>query len=74
MRIPRMGDFLAARRFFERVRAGERGVDGSHFALRWGEHTVIGVILLVRKPMLQMGLLEDARTWPAELSLIGLGG
>jgi hypothetical protein len=48
-------------------------VEGSSFALRWGEHTVVGGIILVRKPMLQMGLLSDTAAFPAELSLMGIG-
>ena len=74
-RIPQPIDLLRARRFLESARSGQRGLssDGMFFALNWNERTVMGAIILVRRPMLQMGLLEDA-LWPVELSLMGLGG
>src|SRR5947209_590635 len=76
-RIPQVLDILRARRFLERVRAGHRGLsdDGAFFALSWNERTVVGTIILIRGPMLQMGLLEDADS-PPELAfpLMGLGG
>ncbi len=74
--IPTLRDSLEARRFLAQVQAGTRGLsrDGRMFALAWNGHVVVGAIWLLRKPLLMIGLLDDAeKSWPDSLLLAGLG-
>ncbi len=75
--MPALRDFIEARRFLSQVRAGARGLsrDGRAFALLWSGHVVVGaVVWLPKKPMLQLGLLDDVeRESEPGLSLLGIG-
>ncbi len=76
-RMPQMRDLVEARRFLTQVRAGKRGLsqDGRLVAFAWGDLTVVAALsLLRRKPLLQLGLLDDVGQWrPPERSLLGIG-
>jgi len=77
-RIPVIADVPEARRFLASVRAGSRGLsrDGRLFALSWQGRTVVGWMFITgsRKPLLQLGFLDDAGGELTQLAaLIGLG-
>ena len=71
-----MRDLVEARSFLLQVRAGRRGLsgDGRLAAFSYRDHTVVAFIsLLGRRPLLQLGLLDDGAEWPAQLALLGIG-
>lgn len=76
-RVPQVRDMIEARRFFMEVRTGKRGLgpDGRLVAFEWGGLTVLAAVSLIwRKPLLQVGLLDDVVDWMLPpMAFMGLG-
>jgi hypothetical protein len=70
-RMPKISDFVEARRF---VLSDELGLsrDGRSAALSWNGRVVIANFALLRKPLMQLGLRDEAKC-TAELALLGIG-